>query len=76
MELNDFCMLVQLYTNEKVIESEEWTDGINLFLHVNTWSQKLKTDQNFLEWAWSKMGVASLVMGLENWLYLKNELME
>ena len=76
MELNDFCMLVQLYTNEKVIESEEWTDGINLFLHVNTWSQKLKTDQNFLEWTWSKMGVASLVMGLENWLYLKNELME
>ena len=60
----------------KLTVSEEWTDGINLFLHVNTGSQKLKTDQNFLGWAWSKMGVASLVMGLENWLYLKNELME
>ena len=38
----------------------EWTD----FLHVDTDSQKLKADQKFIGWAWSRMGVASLVMGL------------
>ena len=26
------------------------------FLHVVTDSQKLKTDQKFIGWAWSKMG--------------------
>ena len=29
------------------------------FLHVDTDSQKLKADQQFIGWAWSKMGVAS-----------------
>ena len=29
-----------------------------------------------LWWAWSEMGVTSLVTGLKNWLYLKKELME
>ena len=28
------------------------------------------------EWAWSEMYIASLVMGLWNWLYPKSELME
>ena len=46
----------------------EWND----FLHADTNSQKLKADQKFAGLAWSKMGVASLVTGLENWLYLKN----
>ena len=33
-------------------------------VHVVTNSQKLKVDQNFFGWAWSKMGVANLVSGL------------
>ena len=33
------------------------------FLHVDTDSQKLKADQKF-RWAWSTMGVASLLMDL------------
>ena len=36
------------------------------FLHVDMLSQKLKVDLNFFGWAWSKMGVASLVMRLKN----------
>ena len=31
------------------------------FLHVDTNSHKLKADQKNLGWAWSEMGVASLV---------------
>ena len=34
------------------------------FLHVDINSQKLKVDQNFSDWARSKMGVANLVSGL------------
>ena len=34
------------------------------FLHVGTDSQKLKAYQKFSGWAYSKMGVASLAMGL------------
>ena len=48
----------------KLTVSEEWTDGTTPFLHVGADSQKLKADQFFEGWAWSKMGVASLVMGL------------
>ena len=33
-------------------------------LHVETDPQKLKADQKLFGWAWSKMGVASLVSGL------------
>ena len=44
--------------------SEEWTDGINSFLNVSTYSQKLKADQIFFVWTRSKMSVASLVMEL------------
>ena len=32
------------------------------FLHVVTNSHKLKFDQKIFDWAWSKMGVASLLM--------------
>ena len=31
--------------------------------HVDTDSQKLKVEQKYLEWLWSRIGVASLVMG-------------
>ena len=34
-------------------------------MHVDTDSQKLKADQTFIGWAWSKMGVLSLVTGLK-----------
>ena len=36
----------------------------NEFLHVDTDSQKLKADQKVFWWAWSKMDVFSVVMGL------------
>ena len=45
-------------------------------MHVDTYSQKLKVDEKFFEWTWSKMGVVSLITGLENRLYLKNEQMK
>ena len=48
----------------KLTVSQEWTDGINLFLRVDKVSQKSKADQKFIEWACSKKGVASLVTGL------------
>ena len=48
----------------KLAVFEEWTDGIIDFLHVDTDSQKLKADQKFIGWIWSKMDVASLVTGL------------
>ena len=35
-----------------------------IFLHVDIDSQKLKADQKFFGWEWSKMDVAGLVMGL------------
>ena len=36
----------------KLTVSEEWTDQITDFLHVDTDSQKLKADQKFFfEWA-------------------------
>ena len=47
-----------------------------VFLHADTDSWKLKVDWKILGWTWSEMGVASLVLGLENLLYLKNELMK
>ena len=37
-----------------------------VFLHVDTNSHELTVDQKTFWWAWSEMGVASLVMGLED----------
>ena len=48
----------------KLTVSEEWTDRITGFLRGDIDSQKLKADQTFFGWAWSKMVVASLVMKL------------
>ena len=48
----------------KLTVSQEWTNGINWFLHVDTDLQKLKANQKFIVWAWSKIVAASLVMGL------------
>ena len=39
---------------------------LTAFLQAGTDSQKLKIGQMFFGWAWSKMIVASLVMGLKN----------
>ena len=52
--------------NLKLIVSEEWRDGINKFFACwfGTNLYKSKVAWKFLGWAWSKMGVASLVMGL------------
>ena len=41
-------------------------------LHVVTNPHRIKVDQIIFEWAWSKTDNGSLVMGLRNWLYLKN----
>ena len=64
------------WQDSKLTVSGEWTDGINWFFacwykftKIKAWSKKF----------WVGMvenGCASLVMGLWNWLYLKNELME
>ena len=43
---------------------------------MDTNSHILKDDQKMFGWMWPEVGVASLVMGLYNWLYLENELME
>ena len=42
-------------------------------MHVNTDLQKLEAGQKILGGHCQKMGVASLVTGIKNWLYLKNE---
>ena len=42
------------------------------FLHVDTESWRLKVDQKILQWACSEVVVA----GLQNWLYLKKELID
>ena len=34
------------------------------FVHVYTSSLKLKVDQKFFVWAWSEMGMISLVTGV------------
>ena len=52
-------------------ENMELTD----FLQAGTNSCKVKGDGKRLGWAWSKTSPASLVTGLQNRLYLKNEQM-
>ena len=47
----------QLYLQNKSMKQPD-------FLHVDTNSHKSKVDQKILGWAWSEMGVASLVTGL------------
>ena len=46
------------------------------FEHVDTDLWKFKVDWNILGWALSKMGVANLISGLQNWLYLKLDIIE
>ena len=46
------------------------------FLHVDTDSWKLKVDQRILGWAWSKMGVATLISGLKIGCMYVKELIE
>ena len=75
-----FWMVMQILKNQKVIETflvghgQKWMWPIwsleskiycwNCFLHAGAISHRLKDDWKFLGWAWSKIGVASLVMGL------------
>ena len=47
----------RLYLQKKITEKLD-------FLHVDTNLWKLKVDKKTLEWAWSKMGVATVVSGL------------
>ena len=48
--------------NELYLKIEQME--LTYFLHAGTNSCKLKGDWKFWGWAWSKMSVASLVMGL------------
>ena len=45
-------------------ESQKWAGVINLFLDVGSNSCKVRGDWKFLGWAWSKIGVMSLVTEL------------
>ena len=56
--------------------SPEQINGKASFLGCWYKFTKLRVDQKIFDWAWSKMGVANLVLGLSNWLYIKNEQME
>ena len=49
--------LNQLFIQNKLLKQP-------YFMHVDTNSEKLKVDRKFFDWAWSKMGVASLGVGL------------
>ena len=46
-----------------------------LLSHIGP-KQKLRVDRKILGWVWSKMGVATLVLGLLNWSYLIKESIE
>ena len=50
--------LNQLFLQNKLMKQPH-------FLHVYTNSQNLKFDQIFFGWAWSKMGLANLISGLD-----------
>ena len=49
---------------QKLTLSEELIDGRTDFMHIDKNSQRFKVDEIFFGWSWSKMGVASLIMGL------------
>ena len=53
--------------------SQKWTDSFNWFFGSWCKSIEIKSWLKMFWWTWSIMRVISLV---ENWLYLKNELME
>ena len=47
----------------KLTVSQKWTDGIKWFFACWYRFTKIKSWSKFFMWAWSKMGVASLVTG-------------
>ena len=72
-------MLIQSPKNQKLFKSflvghDQKMGVANLIPGTN--SCKLKDIWKFLGWAWPKKGLASVVTGIWNWLYVKNELME
>ena len=89
MELTDF---LQASTNSRkskvdwsflVGDGQKWVwpvwsldSKIDHIWRMTRWKLIFFHVENFFGWAWSKMGVACLVTGLENWLYLKNEQMK
>ena len=44
------------------------------FLHADTNSGKIKVASVILGWVWLKMGMATWIRRLWNWVYLKNGL--
>ena len=72
-------MLIQSPKNQKLFKSflvghDQKMGVANLVPGTN--SCKLKDIWKFWGWAWPKKGLASVVTGIWNWLYVKNELME
>ena len=53
---------------------ENALDQSDCRMHVDRDSWKLKIDWKIFGCVWSKMGVATLVYGNSNWVYLKKEL--
>ena len=61
------CVWPVMWQDSKIVcnwMTDGITDGINWFFGCWYRFTKLKTDQKFIGWAWSKIGVASLVMRL------------
>ena len=50
----------------KLTVSQEWSDGMNWFLHAGANSGKLKAISMILGWVWSKMGMAMVPYNLCN----------
>ena len=74
--LGKFCSADMFSANQIVGFFSRWylqNSERAWFLQVNTNSHKLKVDQKMFGWEWSEIGVASVVMVLENWLFLKNK---
>ena len=72
-------MLIQSPKNQKLFKSflvghDQKMGVANLVPGTN--SCKLKDIWKFWGWAWPKKGLASVVTGIWNWLYVKSELME
>ena len=68
-----FCMLIQIHKNGKLIKNV-------LLSMVKSWCAQsgLGTENEWkcFGWALSKIDMVSLVTGIKDWIYMKNELMK
>ena len=59
-------------SHKSTISLEQNDEKAWFFLHVDTDLRKLKVDWKMLEWAWSKMGVATLKYSKMSCISIKN----